>query len=933
MAGPDSSINGGEFDSTARSQHPQSRNEDATSEMVIAPHLSVEEGLAIELDVDPSSIFSPDRPEPGRFPRSGERFLHFDLVEELGRGAFARVFLARQESLAHRLVALKVTSNPTDEPQKLARLQHANVVPVYSVHETGRLQAICMPFLGRVTLTRVISHLASQRDKRSLSGQAVVEAIQASANPTVKVLSPESGAGLQTLGRVTFADAALWVVDQIAGGLAHAHSRYILHRDLKPANVLFSADGLPMLLDFNVSSESAKASADGHIGGTFSYMAPEHLRAFAGEDVDVDERSDLYSLGVILYELLTGRLPFPIPLGGRAGVRIEELVAQRRAVPPRPRTLNPSLTPAVEAIVCKLLEPNPASRYQSADDLRTDIGCQLAHRPLRFATDQSVRERVVKWRRRHPRMATALVVAIVSLILLILPASVIAARQSELAARAREVQRAEAVVEQAEAVDELRAAAVLLSSRTDQGSRNQGLEAAKAVLDRYGVTTNPDWESGAAFALLDPQHQAALKAQFGEVLVLMTRVEGQGGGSSPEPVEAALGWNRLAAGMFSDANRPAVVDRQRQELELRRNNPGAPAPNPMSTVSREADLYFDGLDFAGSGKYREALAFLTRFCDRRPDHFQAWFARGICHDALGQVADAATAFAVCIALRPDFRHAHFNRGIAHLKLRRYAEAESDFSRALALKPNWASALLNRGLAREGLGRLREAEFDFSAALASPTAPTRLYFLRSQVRQALGDRSGADADRAEGLRRDPTDALSYSTRGAWRMKSREFDKALADFDSAIALHPTAREALINKAVVLADHLHRESEAVAALDRLLAIEPDRVDARASRGVYLARLGRAAEARRDAAEALRVDRSAYRLFQVAGLFAQLSRGEPKAKDEALVYLGQALRAGFNNPNLLKTDPDLDPVRSDPRFQKILAAVDQLERSSGDR
>ena len=85
---------------------------------------------------------------PSSYPRPGERPFHYEIVEEIGRGAFARVYLARQESLANRQVVLKVTAMPGDEPQKLARLRHPNVVPVYSVHENGAFHVICMPYLG-----------------------------------------------------------------------------------------------------------------------------------------------------------------------------------------------------------------------------------------------------------------------------------------------------------------------------------------------------------------------------------------------------------------------------------------------------------------------------------------------------------------------------------------------------------------------------------------------------------------------------------------------------------------------------------------------------------------------------------------------------------------------------------------------------------------
>ena len=654
-------------------------------------------------------------------------------------------------------------------------------------------------------------------------------------------------------------------------------------------------------------------------------MAPEQLEAFRTASGTLDGRCDVYGLGVILYELLTGRLPYPS--GPVSHATIAAVIERRNAPPPPVRDLVPGVTPAVESIVAKLLDHHPAVRYARADDLREDLRRQLANLPLAFAPDTSVKERVTKWRRRNPRAATALAVAFTALLFLVLPVALLFVRQARIEARAKELQAAEALVAFGTAADELRVAAVLLGSRADPTVRDSGIQLGKSVVARYQMADS-NWESHPQFALLDGAKQAELKAAAARALVLMTRAEVIRGANAADSLRAAEDWNALAAKMFPDDGRPRVVARHRDEIDALRAGRRVPKLPPVSADAvSDNDLYFDGIDLTTTDRFAEAVALLGRFCDNHPDHFLAWFARGMCHDALDQPADAAAAFSACIALRPEFPESHSNRGLARLKLKRFAEAEADFTRALALKPDMTLALVNRGIARHGRQKYRDAADDFTAALAHPNVPTRVYFLRSLSRWELPDKEGSTADRERGLKETPTDSMSWSARGEWRMKE-EPQKAIEDFDAALALNPRLKNALINKAIVLADYLHRDADALPVLSELLSFDPDNVEARASRGVYAARVGRIDEARKDAEDSLKADPSAYRTYQIAGLFAQLSKKDPsgKSKAEALRLLAKALRSGFDDLALLKDDSDLDPIRTTPEFRAILAAYEQF-------
>jgi tetratricopeptide (TPR) repeat protein len=344
-------------------------------------------------------------------------------------------------------------------------------------------------------------------------------------------------------------------------------------------------------------------------------------------------------------------------------------------------------------------------------------------------------------------------------------------------------------------------------------------------------------------------------------------------------------------------------------------------------VAGDLDAYRDGLDLATRGQSRAALSRLVPFTMRHPTHFMGWFARGVCHQDTGQYAEAVAAFTACVALRPDSSWAYKDRGQSRLKQGWFDLAEDDFTRALELSPAWTAALIDRAVAREGRQDWAGAERDLTAALARPDAPTRLYFFRAKVRRSAGDKAGAARDAADGLKRQPADAVSWVTRGAERMDA-DPHGALADFDEALALDPRSRDALQDKAVVLADYLDRPRDAVAAMDRLLDLYPHHVEARAGRGVYLARLGDAARAKQDAADCLAEEPTPFRFFQMAGLYAQLTKHDPAgpAKGDALRLLAEAFRNGYDDFALVNTDPDLDPVRRDPGFKAVVEHAQAL-------
>ncbi len=891
-----------------------------------------------------------------RFPKPGSEYLGFHLESELGHGAFGRVYLARQGDLAGRPVALKVACDIGGESQTLAQLQHTNIVPIYSFHKAGSFQAVCMPYCGRLTLAEVVGHLrrrnslpSSGRELRSTiaaregstvspSTPARSAAQPASAAPTPGVLPPFPSAppappaallahdGWAQLDGLSYVEAVLTLIGQLADGLAHAHERGILHRDLKPANVLLTDDGRPMLLDFNLAEDTkTRTGAErAAVGGTLPYMAPEQMRAFRDRAGALDGRCDLYALGVILFELLTGKHPFPVR-NGFARPILEEMLGDREKGAPSAREVNRAVSPAVDAIVRKCLAPDPAGRYQSAEDLRADIDRHLKNLPLLHAPNPSARERAAKWARRHPRLASSGTVGTVAAALLLF----VGAGAAYTWDRGRD----------------LHARAVFADHRTDfadvqlflddrNRSRPQLDEAdarLRAVLDRYAVPDDgtESWQQGSEVRRLSEQDRARVRGDVGETFYLLAQVaylRARGIddlGARADHLERAARWNESAV-RYASGRLPRAAREQRAAIaELRGGRAeaeGHRAEAARVPLDSARDLYLVGAMLTQRGRHRDALPHLQRSTYLDPKNLSAWFVRGTVHLELDQFGEAVTCFTACLALRDDFAPAWHNRGLARVQLRAHLEARDDFSRAIALDPRPAAALVERAGARATEGDLEGAEADLTRALETGGDPVRVRLLRSSVRQRRDDKPGARTDREEGLRLTPTDEAGWVARGVERLADPH--AALADAEEALKINASSMSALQLKAHILGERLNRPDDALAVLDRAVELHPDHVPVRAGRGVELARRGRRDAALRDAREALTRDTRPANLYQVGCIYALTSKTHPEDKKEAFHLLWSALKGGFGS-DLIDTDADLDPLRKDPQFAVLVASA----------
>jgi serine/threonine protein kinase/lipoprotein NlpI len=927
--------------------------------------------LFLDLDRSDSNLADSLARAVIKFPPVGSTFLGFRLESELGRGAFGRVYLARQGDLANRSVALKISADVISETRALAQLQHTNIVPIYSIHRSGPLQAICMPYLGSGTFADILSELkrsptlpdsgAGLLSSRRRQGSASAPrpegspgngsssdggaAVGASNAPEIRASSQ-----LENLGGLGYVQAVLWLAARLADGLAHAHERGILHRDLKPANILLGDDGEPLLLDFNLAADTklrSHASA-ALLGGTLPYMAPEHLEALKDGGRLPDARSDIYSLGAILFELLTGRTPFQLHTGPVREM-LPVMIAERMAPMPPIRPWNARVSPAVESIVGRCLDPDPARRYRSARELQEDLRRQLDDLPLRYASEPSLRERLGKWARRHRRVTSMTT-------LMLIAAGLVAAVTAGFLVRERHLARLEAADAFHRLAADVRQADFLLGSRdAPPGQIEEGLDLCRRALAHYRVLDDPAWTARPAVALLPPGERDWLRREIGQLLLLDARAliwqaeSTKDSAQRTERIELATLLNDRAGAAFGEAAPSRALLLQRSDVariagrddEARRLRQRAQTVPPRTTAERYWDI-LDRIDHRGrpgdpvaTQQRREILATLQDISRGDLQNFVNYLLLGNAYVRLGQLPAAISCYSTGIALRPELPWAYVNRGLAHLDLRDYPGALADFDSVIAMRPDMVEAYINRAVARMGVGDFRRAVADLDRALERPNAPVQALFRRATARERLGDRDGAARDRAEGLRRKPDDELSWIFRGLARLDD-DPNGALADFDAALTINPRSKSALENKAFVLAERLGRPEEAIRVYDATLLHHPDDAKAVGPRGVYHARLGRREAALADARAALALgdgaptaQEQAFTIYQVAGIYALTSRQQPDDRREALRLLTLALRMDASWQRVLPDDHDFDPIRDQPEFRELLRAMAVLDKT----
>jgi serine/threonine protein kinase len=759
----------------------------------------------LEVLFDCQRVLSPRRALP-QFPAAGELLGDFLLLAELGRGAQSRVFLANQLSLADRPVVLKVTPSEAlaawgaHEHLSLARLQHTHIVPLYSVQDdpVRGLRALCMPYFGGATLAQLLDALASQAPARR-TGQSLLAALdQVQANSVTPLpFSLHAARGNRpvrpALAEASYVQAVCWIGACLADALHYAHERGLVHLDLKPSNVLLAADGQPMLLDFHLAREPIYPEQKElpWLGGTAGYMSPEQQAALLaiqqGRKVTmpVDGRSDIFSLGVVLYEALGGSLP----------------VAAGKVLPLH--RCNAQVSLGLADVVGKCLASDPNERYRDMTALATDLRRYLAHLPLSGVRNRSLVERWRNWRRRRPNG-----MALAGMMLAVLTAAGAVAlgaashfgqlldqARAALIAGQRQIERHE----WQEAITTLQGGLAVarslpfarhlvedLDRQLHRASREDAVLALHRVTDRvrffYGADHFPPgvlrgleaacrglWEQRDRIVkrLLPPSlpdTRAAVEDSVHDDVLdlailwadLQVRLAG------PQEKEEA---RRKARAVLAEAEAlfgpSPVLDAERKihggldasrlrSVSGREQKTGGDA---VTVAGSSWEHYALGRSFLRSGQLDRAAEELEGAVRSQPQALWPNFYRGLCAYRRGRYADAVAAFSICIGAAPEPAGCFYNRALAYEGLGSTEQALHDYDQALRLDPTLAVAAQNRGMLHYRAKHYADAIRDLHRAGELGADPAVIAFDRALVNLARGEYGLARRDLSRALSHD------------------------------------------------------------------------------------------------------------------------------------------------------------------------------------
>jgi serine/threonine-protein kinase len=849
-------------------------------------------------------------------PSPGQVLGHFRLIEQIGQGGMGIVYRARDERL-EREVAVKVLNAKTladvssqrrfrREALILSRLNHPNVEAVYDFHSEEGIDYLVLEYVPGISL-----------DERLLQG----------ALPVKEVIA---------------------LAVQLACGLAAAHAQNIIHRDLKPGNLRVTPEKVLKILDFGLAQlsvlpeEGALADTETvqhRFAGTPPYSSPEQL---LGKEPDV--RSDIYSAGVVLYELATGFRPFP----QQQGLLFEAIL---KKTPPAPRTLNREIPPALEAVILKCLEKEPANRYQSSTELLGDLqqiaGQQVTTDSTRRSTAVprvSVRQRwafliaafallaLLVWRPLGPKETQQRIMAVLPFeavgqdaatsalglgLTETVAAKLVEASESSLvqfvsphelldkkvtsAADARREFGTDLVLEGTlqQSGQKLRITCTLVDSRT-----SRQITARTFTRNTDDIFALQDDVVAQALDMLPVRLHPQLRPELAKLPdtqppAYEAYVRGRGylqEYQKPENIDSAItefhqavkidpnyapAYAGLGEAYWIGFQQP--MNRGKAWLnQASQNCEKSLALNPHLAEARKC---LGNVSF-GTGKYEDAVEQYQRALDLNPNNDEALEGLASAYEKLRQPSRAEEAFKKAIALRPNYWGGYSWLGEFYANQARYSEAANMFQKAIDVAPDNYRGYSNLSAVYVYEGRYPEAIQTSQRSI--DLRPNRDAYANLGAAYFLQHRYAEAAETFKlGLQFDDQDPLNWGNLGDalyWTPGRRT--EARDAYQKAISLARSQSE--LNP---------RDANAIAYIAEYSAMLDDRKTATTSSHTAL-----------DLAPDDPI--VMFRAALVCNHFGD--------KSGTLSWLDKAAKAGLSRPNIRDT-PDFDHLKTDPDFLKL--------------
>jgi tetratricopeptide (TPR) repeat protein/serine/threonine protein kinase len=902
----------------------------------------------------------------------------FRIGKEIGRGGMGIVYEAEQISLRRR-VALKVlpfasTLDPKrlqrfrNEAQAAAQLHHTNIVPVFAVGSERSVHFYAMQCIEGQSLAAVIEELrrlskpsAKQQQAADLATQrqpAISEA--ASSDPaSTKII-----AGLSTERSLRSNEFYRTVAElglQAALALHYAHEMGVVHRDIKPANLLLDAGRNLWITDFGLAQIKTEdgLTMTGDLVGTICYMSPEQA---LGKRVTLDHRTDIYSLGVTLYELLTLEAAFP-------GHNREELLSRIAFEEPRPiRRLNKAVPAELATIVSKAIEKNPGDRYATAQELADDLRCWLEDKPIQ-ARRPTLRQRALKWSRRHKGIVASGV--LIAMILVSCIGWIGGER------RARRATAEARIVEALEAAEPLLRAgnpydpALITAVREAEAQLGGGL-VGKELHQRVELSLADQAmlakleEIRLSQAIVKDEHfniesaDAAYLAAFEEYGI---DIEAMGVKEAASRIRSRAIKLCLAAALdnWAQARWANEAPNWRVMLEIAREVD----PDPWRDAFRVAlskggnKEELEGLAVSAPDDKQSlndvfiiaqliqnksptlAVKLLRKEQMRNPADF--WINEALGHTLAFTINpphwDEAIGFLrAALAIRPQSPGIHLNLGLALQKMGQVNEAIACFREAIRLKPDYATAHKCLGTALKDEGHGEEAIVCYREAsrirMASCREAIRLHpenlWAHNDLGIALQEEGQFDEAIAcyhVAIRLHPEFAAPHYNLGVALTKKSQFDEAIAYYHEAIRLQPLFPMAHTELAQALWQ-MGRLAESIACSRDAIRIKPDYAKAHTNLGIALGKAGQLEEAIACFREGIRLGpRESPSIKQCNLGVAFEINGQ---LDEAIACFREAIRI---KPDNAKAHADLGSALKDKgQFNEAIACYHQAIRLKRD-